>query len=185
MIVVPDRGLIAGQVADGGGQPAFELVVVVGIEQIVFAVVLVVDDCLHVAETAFEQAVFGGPVRACAIGIAAPGDIGAGQIGIGVPAAFVDQRLQPRAVGAGLGAEHPVPGTAQRRVCIDAVGDQCGGIRAHPRGQRIHIVGLLHRGDGADGGIEQVDLGGERIAEKTGQAQASHRRAAGRARRAA
>ena len=49
MIVVPDRRLIAGQMPHRRGQTTFELIVIVRVQQIVFAVVLVVNNRLDVA----------------------------------------------------------------------------------------------------------------------------------------
>ncbi len=102
MVVVIDRGHVAARLLHGGGQTAFELVVVVGIEQVVLAVVLVVQHGLDRAEPRLEQRRRGNAAGARAIGIAAPGDIGARQVGGAGPAALVDQRLQPRAIGAGF-----------------------------------------------------------------------------------
>ena len=44
VVVVVDDRLISAQASHGGGQPPLELVIVVAIEEIVFAIVLVVDD---------------------------------------------------------------------------------------------------------------------------------------------
>ena len=46
MVVVEDLRLAAGQMAHGGGEAALELVVVVAVEQVVLAIVLVVQDQL-------------------------------------------------------------------------------------------------------------------------------------------
>ena len=75
--------------------PPFELVVVVAVEDVVLAVVLVLQDQLDRGQALLEQAVLGHALGRAAVGIAAPGDIGAREIGIALPAALVDQRLQP------------------------------------------------------------------------------------------
>src|SRR6185312_12698640 len=93
------------------GEPAFELVVIVAVEQIVLVIVLIVDHRLDAPDAAGEilmrRASFGDAAVAVAdIGVGAPGEIGAREI-VGVaPAALVDERLQASAVGAGLRAEH-------------------------------------------------------------------------------
>ena len=54
MVVVPDRRLIAGQMPDRRRQPALELVVIVAVEDVVFAVVLIVDHRLDLAQLAAQ-----------------------------------------------------------------------------------------------------------------------------------
>ncbi len=66
---------------DRRGEAALELVVVVAVEQIVLAVVLVVHDGLDLGEPVFEQPVLGSALRPRAVGIAAPGHVGAREIG--------------------------------------------------------------------------------------------------------
>src|SRR5918995_2911421 len=110
MVVVVDLGLLAREITYGGGDAALELVVVVAVQNVVLAVVLIVQDELDRGEALLEQAVLGDALGRAAIGIAAPGDIGTREVGLALPAALVDQRLQPRAIGAGLGAEHAKAG---------------------------------------------------------------------------
>ena len=114
MIVVPNRRLITRQMPHCRRQSTFELVIIIGIEKIVLAVILIVDDSLHRAQATFEQTVLSFTFRTIAIGIAAPGNIGAGEVGVGVPTALIDQGLQPRPVGAGFRAEHAVASAAAR-----------------------------------------------------------------------
>ena len=54
MVVVEDLRLAAGQVAHGGGEAALELVVVVAVEQVVLAIVLVVQDQLDAGQALRE-----------------------------------------------------------------------------------------------------------------------------------
>src|SRR5581483_5732668 len=54
-------------------------------------------------------------LRPAAVGVAAPGDIGGGEVGPPAPAALVDEGLQAGAVGARLGAEDAEAGLPQRR----------------------------------------------------------------------
>jgi len=52
-----------------------------------------VEHALDLGEPSLEQPVLRRASRAAAIGVAAPGDIGAREVGRGLPAALVDQRL--------------------------------------------------------------------------------------------
>ena len=72
------------------GGAALELIIVVGIEQIVFPVVLVMDNCFDAAQPLFEEAVLRASFRAGAIGIPAPCDIGAREVFVCLPAALID-----------------------------------------------------------------------------------------------
>src|SRR5262249_51027681 len=108
MVVVIDRRAAAAQRRCRDRQPTLELIVVVAVEQIVLAVILVVQPAVDRRQPALEQAVLGAPRGTVAIGIAAPGDIGAGEIGGVVPATLIDQRLQSGAVGARLRAEDTI-----------------------------------------------------------------------------
>src|SRR3546814_14295179 len=94
------------------------MVVVVGVEQIVLAVVLVVDDGLDLLQAVLEQPLRGLPAGAGAVGVAAPGEVGLGEVRGLLPASLVAERLQAGAVGPGLGAEHADP-VAPRRPPLD------------------------------------------------------------------
>src|SRR6267378_281206 len=109
---MPDRRLPAGKMSDGNGETAFELVVIVAVKDVVFAVVLVVDDRLGDGEAHAEKRAFFSPLGARAIGIAAPGEIRLGKFGVALPAAFVNQRLQTGTVSTRLRAEDAVTGAA-------------------------------------------------------------------------
>ena len=90
MVIVINAGLGAGLHADSRGQPAFELVIVIRIQQIVFAVILILNNGLYCAQARLEQVLFRGTFGTCPVGIAAPGHIGLCQVGVAVPAFFVD-----------------------------------------------------------------------------------------------
>jgi hypothetical protein len=122
MVVVVDAGPAAGKVAHRHGEPALELVVVVGIQQVVLPVVLVVDHRLDPFEPSGEEILFRPATGARPIGVAAPGQIGPGQIRVGVPAALVDQGLQAGPIGPGLGAEDPEAGPPGGLLRCDPLG---------------------------------------------------------------
>ena len=150
-----------------GAHAALELVVVVGVEEVVLAVVLVVHHRLHAAESSLEQRVLGRALlRAGAVGIAAPHDPRAGQISLLAPSALVDERLQAGAVCARPGAEDAVAGTALGVRARDPGCREALHVRRVRRGQGIVALGLVKPGDGADRGVEQGDLGREGIAEE-------------------
>src|SRR5690606_33857873 len=108
MVVVIGEGTVTGERLGGGNEPALELIVIVGIEQIVLAIVLVVDDGVDVAEARREAAALGRAGGMRAIGILAPVEESLAQIGLARPAAGIDEGLEARAIGAGLGAEDAV-----------------------------------------------------------------------------
>ena len=120
MVVVIDRAARVPTGADGDRQAALELVVIVAVEQVVLAVVLVVQHGVGGGEPRFEQAALGRALAAGAIGLAAPAEIGVGEIGLVLPDALVDQGLQSGAVGAGLRPEDAVAGAPRGLVRRDA-----------------------------------------------------------------
>src|SRR5690606_7549906 len=114
VVAEQDRRLNATQMAHCRCHAALELVVVVGIKQVVLAVVLVLHHRLQLAETLGEALALRLAVYLLAVGIAAPVEVGAGQVSIALPVARVDQALQAGAVGAGLGAEDTEAGLPPR-----------------------------------------------------------------------
>ncbi len=171
MIAVPDRWLAAGEVADGDRKAALELVIIVAVENVVLAIVLVVDDCLGRGEAVTEERFFGGALGAGAIGVAAPGEIGLGEIAIALPAALVDERLQSGAVGARFRAKDAVAGAAVRRLGRHALLLERGTIGGDARGQRVDGFGLVERGDRARRRVDEIDEIGEGVAKEAGDPQ--------------
>ena len=98
VVVVIDRALLALQHLDRRGGPSLELVVIVAVEQIVFAVVLVLDDGLDLAQPLAQPVVIGGAFPR-AIGVSAPFDVGPPEVGRIAPEPLVDHRLEARAAG--------------------------------------------------------------------------------------
>ena len=96
----------ATQVFHGGGQTALELVVVVGVEDVVFAVVLVVQHRVEPGHAAFETRARGCPVFALAIGKGAGAQVGLGDVVRVVPAPAVHEFLHAGPITAGAGAKH-------------------------------------------------------------------------------
>src|SRR5690606_30167920 len=102
MVVVPGGGAAAGEGFGGGDEATLELVVVVAIEQVVLAIVLVVDDGLDVGEAGGEALALGHAGGLRAIGVLAPVEEGFGEIGLALPIARIHQALQAGAVSPWL-----------------------------------------------------------------------------------
>ena len=169
MIVVIDLRLAVRLVRDGSGQSAFELVIVVAVQQIVLAIVLVVHDSLDSLQSAGEGAMGSRAVSARCISITAPGDISARQVSRGLPSALVDQGLQPSAVSAGFGAKHAPAGLLHSVVLRDTLRGECSHFLADSCLQRIVVVTLVRlRCDRPYRRTEQIDKPGKRVAKKTG-----------------
>ena len=103
MVREPDRRSGSAHGLHRGTQPALELVVIVGIQQIVLAVVLVLEHHLDRTQPALEPA----PIRRDAQGTsaiplvapAAPVQVGLSQVIPVLPVAAIDQPLKTSAIG--------------------------------------------------------------------------------------
>ena len=166
MVQVVDLGLAAAQAAHGGGEAALELVVVVAVQEIVLAIVLVVEHELDAGEGVPGSVPPVGALAAAPVGIAAPGQEGRGEVGVAAPAALVDQRLQPGPVGAGRAGEEAQgrrvggPAAPFTPATSLAVSPPAAAARGFCPG------GLVERGDGADGIVQELHLVREGIAEE-------------------
>ena len=86
-----DARRFPAQALHRGGEAAHELIIIVGIENIVLAIVLALRDEIDGREPLGEIVPRGLALDAAAIGIAAPVEIDVGEIAAIIPAAFVDQ----------------------------------------------------------------------------------------------
>src|SRR5690606_7660738 len=93
----------------------------------------------------------------------APHRVHLGQVAVVPPVAGVDQRQQPRPVGAGLGAEDAGGGAPP----VAVGGPVLQGVGA----QVVAVGGFGQLGHGPDRVIQQGDDVGEGVAEETGDAQ--------------
>src|SRR5437763_7244440 len=155
----------------GEREPALELVIVVAVEQVVLAIVLVVQDSVGRGEARLEQAALGPSLAAGAIGPLAPAKIGLGEIAVLPPDPLVDQGLQTGAIGPGLRPENPIAGAQRRLVAGDALGFESLPVGRDTGGERIGDGGLVERGDRAYRAVEQVDQAGKGIAKEAGNPQ--------------
>src|SRR5229473_2196284 len=134
MIIVVDRRVAPRQMPHGEREPALELIVIVAVEEVVLAIVLVVDDGVGRSEARFEESPFGAPLAAGAIGPLAPTEIGIGQIALVLPDPLVDQGLQAGAIGPGHRAKNPVAGAQRGLVRGDAGGGERRAVGGDARG---------------------------------------------------
>ena len=93
--------------------PAFELVVVVTVEQVVLAIVLVVQHRLDRPEPGLGEPALGAALAAGGVSVLAPFEQGIRQLGLVIPGALIDQRLQPGAVSARLRTEDAIAGAVR------------------------------------------------------------------------
>ena len=124
MVIVIDGGPGAGEFGDSCRHAAFELIVIIGIEQIMLTIVLILYNSLDPRKPLLEEvprrrALFSGTV-----GIAAPDEEGFSQI-VGIPpATLIYKRLQAGPVGTGLGAED-AEGRGPLSLCLAHARRQC------------------------------------------------------------
>src|ERR1043166_534758 len=109
MVVVVNGRHAPRQMPHGEREPTFELVVIIAVEEIVLAIVLVVQYSLGRREAGFQQLALGLPLAARRVSPLPPAEIGVGELGIVLPDALVEQRLQASAVSAGLRPEDAIP----------------------------------------------------------------------------
>ena len=155
----------------GGQHATLELVIVVRVEQIVLAVVLVLQHRLHLAQALGELLAGSGAFVGTAVGVATPVQIHLGQILAALPQATVNGTLHARAIRAGLGTEDAPTGLASGRVFVQSRLQQRFTFGANLGRQGVEVVGFVQRGDRLHGGVEQADQIGKGIAEETRDAQ--------------
>src|SRR5262245_5208908 len=122
MVIVIDGRLLARSLLDGRGHAAFELVVIVAVEEIVLAVVLIVDDGFDRLEAGLESFPACASLVPSSISIGAPKEIGSGKVGSLVPKLLVNQDLEACAIGARLGAEDSLTRNTRRFARTHAPG---------------------------------------------------------------
>ncbi len=93
MVVVVDRAIASLQRGHRRRRAAFELVIVVGVEQVVLAVVLVLHNGLGLTQPCLEARAIAHAFHARAICIATPFKVGFGEIRLVAPDPLVDQGL--------------------------------------------------------------------------------------------
>ena len=104
-VTEPRLWLGAGQGPDGRDHAAVVLEVVVGVEDVVLTVVLVLDRHLDGGEAAAHGAGRRHAHAGAAVAVAAPRLVDRGQVVVGAPVARLQKRQDARPVGPGLGPE--------------------------------------------------------------------------------
>ena len=143
----------------GGGEPAFVLGEGVGVERVLARQVLHMNESLGAGDPRSKLRRRFARFALAVIGVAGRGEISLRQFGALRPVASRNARAKPDAIA---------PGAAPNMRAA-----------AFKTGERIVLGALFERGDGANGGGEERDLARKDVAEQAGNAQASHRPAAG------
>ena len=127
------------------------LQVVVGVEDVVLAVVLVLDGDVDCRESAAHRVAGRDAEPPTPVRVAAPREIDGGEVVVGLPVAGLEQRQDARPVAAGRGAE-------DSRVVA--------GVGAHV----VRLRRLVEAGDHRGGVVEQLHEVRERVPEEPGDA---------------
>ena len=88
--------------ADGGNHAAVELQIIVAVENVMFAVVLIVERHFDVAQAVAECVARVHALLVGGVGVAPPIDVGFGEIVFVLPVAFFNQRQNARPIRARL-----------------------------------------------------------------------------------
>src|SRR5450830_13185 len=165
--------LLAGQRANGRNHAAVILQVIVAVEDVVFAVVLVMQGHLHARQTSAEGVALVAALlvaQLARIGVAAPVDVSLGKIGIGLPVLFLNQGQDAGTVAARLGAEDAIGGTLLCFVFVQALADPFAQLLQIMLAYEILIERLIQCDDGIDGVVDQIDQLREGVAEESADA---------------
>ena len=98
MVVVIDPDWRTFQGFDGSREAAFELIIVVAVENVVLAIVLILENGVEAAQARLEGPALGTALQPRAIGILPPLNIAFRELVLALPNALIDQRLKSRAI---------------------------------------------------------------------------------------
>ena len=171
MVTVVTGRRLTAQAFDRCQHASLELVVVIGVQQVMLTVVLVLHHRLHLPQALRKLATGRRTFIGAAIGIAAPIHVHLGQIVAAFPQAAIYRVLHPGAIRPGLGTKHSPTGLARRQFRGQSFTFQLLALTAHPGRQRVEIIRLIQRRHRLHGGIEQADQIGERIPKEPRHAQ--------------
>ena len=152
-VAEPRLGRAPGEGPDGGDHPAVVLQVVVGVEDVVLAVVLVLDRDLDGGEAPAHRLGRGLAVAVAAVGEARPRQVHLGEVVVGAPRALLDAR-------------RGCPSRSRR-----AAARRCGRRRRRRRATGFCSAGSSSAATSAHGVVEQGDDVREGVAEEAGDAQ--------------
>ena len=88
-------------------QAPLELVIVIGVEQVVFPVVLVVEHHLHSGQPLLQARAIGHGHAAAFVAPATPSQEGLRQVGAFIPVTAINQGLETSPIGPGRGTKDP------------------------------------------------------------------------------
>src|SRR5271156_6332185 len=131
-----DARRFPAQALHRGREATHELIIIVGIQNIVLAVILALRDEIDGSESLGEIVPRDFALDTAAIGITTPVKIDAGEIAAIIPSAFVDQGAEACAIGSWLRAEHPIGRLPLRRLAAHAAGFKRPSLGPDIRGNR-------------------------------------------------
>ena len=129
-------------------------------------VVLVVENNLQLPQPLLKGFRCRVSLRLASVGIAAPVEVGAGQVFVRCPVLGFDQPLQPRPVGSGFRTKHSIARSHRRLLWGEPLLFPRRGFLPHPSRQGILVSGfgqIRHRRYRL---IKQINQIGEGIPEK-------------------
>src|SRR5208337_4394154 len=162
--------LAARQGADGGDHATVELQVIVAVEDVMLAVVLVVQRDLHTDEPPSKQVAGVDALLVDRVRIAAPVNVCFRQVGGAIPVLLVDQRQDPRTVALRLGTEDAVRSLPLE---VERTGlGACGRfhVRQEMLAREILAGRLIQLHDQPGGLVQECDQVGKGVAEETADA---------------
>ncbi len=137
MVVVVGLGRLPAQVPNRRERAAFELVIIIAVEDVVLAVILIVDHSLNIPQLPAQSLPRCAPSDPLAISVGRPAQERFRQLGGIFPRPTVDQRLQARAIGTGFGAKNAKAGLARGIGLIQAAGRQTRRFSLNAVGQGV------------------------------------------------
>jgi hypothetical protein len=142
------------------------LQIIVAVEDIVLAVILVLGGYLHTSQRLCEGLARWRALLIARIGVAAPGQVGLGEVGVAAPVAGVDQRQDARAIAAGLAAKDAIARLAGRLGRVEPGPQQLGLGGQGVLTREVLAKRLVQRDHHLAGLVEQRDQVREGIAEE-------------------
>ena len=165
MIAVIQARSRAFQCFDSSRQATLKLLVIIGVEDIMLAIVLRLEYRIDAGQSRCQEVARRRSLHPAAIGEAAPRKVGIGKIAPSIPYAFVDHRLQTGAIRAGSGAEYARGRLLLRQFRVETGGPKPVRRASCGRADRVGVVRFIKLRDGANRRIQQIDLTGKRIAK--------------------
>ena len=171
MIAVIAGRLFTAQAFDRCQHATLKLVVIVGVEQVMLTVVLILYHGLHLAQALSKLATGGGAFITGAIGIPAPVQIHLGKVISTLPQPTINCVLHARAIGTGFCPENAPSGLTCRQFRAQSFAFKLRTLAAYFSRQRVQLVRFIQRCHRLHRGIEQTDQIGKRVPEEPGHAQ--------------